>query len=99
MRLYRENKLWQSRGEETRVRSLVTSPKRAGFSPRLHEACRLLAEASREKKERGDTRIPIHIGPIVDRYVDRPLPGGTAKIDCRRSISAINGRFPPSAVD
>ncbi|RRT80735.1 hypothetical protein B296_00005322 [Ensete ventricosum] len=27
----------------------------------------------------------------VDRYVDRPLPGGTTKIGCRRSISAVDG--------
>ncbi|RWW20435.1 hypothetical protein GW17_00015458 [Ensete ventricosum] len=30
---------------------------------------------------------------LNDRYADRPLPGGTAKIDRRRSISAICGRF------
>ncbi|RZR89913.1 hypothetical protein BHM03_00017730 [Ensete ventricosum] len=28
----------------------------------------------------------VHIGPVADRYVDRPLPGGTAKIGRRRSI-------------
>ncbi|RZR72555.1 hypothetical protein BHM03_00014535 [Ensete ventricosum] len=34
------------------------------------------------------------IGPTADRYADRPLPGGTAKIDRRRSISAtpLGGR-------
>ncbi|RZS02144.1 hypothetical protein BHM03_00032122, partial [Ensete ventricosum] len=32
---------------------------------------------------------PIHTG----RYTDRPLPGGTAKIDRRRLISTVNGRF------
>ncbi|RZS28839.1 hypothetical protein BHM03_00062486, partial [Ensete ventricosum] len=29
---------------------------------------------------------PVCTGSIVDRYVDRPLPGGTAKIGRRRSI-------------
>ncbi|RWV95414.1 hypothetical protein GW17_00041964 [Ensete ventricosum] len=42
---------------------------------------------------------PIHTGPAADRYTDRPLPGGTAKIGRRRSISAVDGRFPPSIVD
>ncbi|RWW12841.1 hypothetical protein GW17_00023477 [Ensete ventricosum] len=27
------------------------------------------------------------------RYADRPLPGGTAKIDRRRSISIVDGRL------
>ncbi|RZS20983.1 hypothetical protein BHM03_00053563, partial [Ensete ventricosum] len=26
-------------------------------------------------------------------YADRPLPGDTVKIDCRRSISAVSGRL------
>ncbi|RWW50352.1 hypothetical protein BHE74_00043408, partial [Ensete ventricosum] len=30
---------------------------------------------------------------------DRPLPGGTAKIDHWRSISAVGSRFRPSAVE
>ncbi|RZR89989.1 hypothetical protein BHM03_00017802 [Ensete ventricosum] len=43
---------------------------------------------------------PVCTGPVVDRYVDRPLSGGTAKrrsiegkIDRRRSISAVGGRL------
>ncbi|RZS02811.1 hypothetical protein BHM03_00032892 [Ensete ventricosum] len=31
--------------------------------------------------------------------IDRPLPGGTAKIDHWRSISAVGSRFRPSAVE
>ncbi|RWW49798.1 hypothetical protein BHE74_00043987 [Ensete ventricosum] len=47
--------------------------------------------------------LPIHlpleliylriVPPGTYRYVDRPLPGGTAKIDRRRSISAVDGRL------
>ncbi|RWV92297.1 hypothetical protein GW17_00045342 [Ensete ventricosum] len=33
------------------------------------------------------------VPPGTYRYVDRPLPGGTAKIDRRRSISAVDGRL------
>ncbi|RWW69029.1 hypothetical protein BHE74_00023385 [Ensete ventricosum] len=43
----------------------------------------------------GKTCIVRYItGPTADRYADRPLPGGTAKIDRRRSISAtpVGGR-------
>ncbi|RZS22551.1 hypothetical protein BHM03_00055338, partial [Ensete ventricosum] len=29
---------------------------------------------------------PVHTGPAADRYADQPLPGGTAKVDRRRSI-------------
>ncbi|RWV79398.1 hypothetical protein GW17_00059474 [Ensete ventricosum] len=36
---------------------------------------------------------PVHTGPAADRYADRPLPGGTAKIGRRQSISAVCGRF------
>ncbi|RWW47610.1 hypothetical protein BHE74_00046383 [Ensete ventricosum] len=32
---------------------------------------------------------PVHTGSAADRYVDRPLPGGTAKIGCRRLISPL----------
>ncbi|RWW40369.1 hypothetical protein BHE74_00054221, partial [Ensete ventricosum] len=32
-------------------------------------------------------------GLAADRYADRPLPAGTAKIDRRRSISAVGGRL------
>ncbi|RZS17391.1 hypothetical protein BHM03_00049515, partial [Ensete ventricosum] len=32
---------------------------------------------------------PVHTGSAADRYADRPLPGGTAKIDCRRLISPL----------
>ncbi|RWV89829.1 hypothetical protein GW17_00048003 [Ensete ventricosum] len=42
---------------------------------------------------------PVHTGPAVDWYADRPLPGGTAKIGRQRSISAVDDRFPPSTVD
>ncbi|RWW39796.1 hypothetical protein BHE74_00054834, partial [Ensete ventricosum] len=33
-----------------------------------------------------------NIGPAADRYMDQPLSGGTAKIDSRRSILAVDGR-------
>ncbi|RWW27600.1 hypothetical protein GW17_00007968 [Ensete ventricosum] len=49
--------------------------------------------------ERQDPYCPIHTGPTADRYVDRPLPGGTAKIGRRQSISTVDGRFPSSMVD
>ncbi|RWW43211.1 hypothetical protein BHE74_00051153 [Ensete ventricosum] len=42
---------------------------------------------------------PVCTGPVADWYVDRSLPGGTAKIDRRRSISFIGGRFRLLAVD
>ncbi|RZR89702.1 hypothetical protein BHM03_00017475 [Ensete ventricosum] len=35
----------------------------------------------------------MHIGPAVDRYADRSLPGGTAKIDRRWSISIVGDRL------
>ncbi|RZS04777.1 hypothetical protein BHM03_00035165 [Ensete ventricosum] len=38
-------------------------------------------------------------GPTADRYTDRLLSGGTAKIDRRRLISAVGGRFRSLAVD
>ncbi|RWW31342.1 hypothetical protein GW17_00004028 [Ensete ventricosum] len=40
-----------------------------------------------------DPYRPVHTGPTADRYTDRPLPGGTAKIGRWRSISAVCGRF------
>ncbi|RRT73456.1 hypothetical protein B296_00024460 [Ensete ventricosum] len=45
----------------------------------------------REKKNLADKAPyhPVHIGPAADRYPDRPLPGGTAKIGRRRLISAV----------
>ncbi|RRT43509.1 hypothetical protein B296_00050820 [Ensete ventricosum] len=43
--------------------------------------------------------VPPGTGLAADRYADRSLLGGTAKIDRRRSISAVDGRFPPSMVD
>ncbi|RWW81028.1 hypothetical protein BHE74_00010599, partial [Ensete ventricosum] len=36
---------------------------------------------------------PIHTGPAAERYTDRPLPDGIAKIDCRWSISTVSGRL------
>ncbi|RRT65526.1 hypothetical protein B296_00014670 [Ensete ventricosum] len=36
---------------------------------------------------------PICIGPAGDRYADRSLQGGTAKIDRRRLISTVSGRL------
>ncbi|RWV81016.1 hypothetical protein GW17_00057610 [Ensete ventricosum] len=36
---------------------------------------------------------PIRTGMAGDRYADRPLQGGTAKIDRRRLISAVSGRL------
>ncbi|RRT50133.1 hypothetical protein B296_00051930 [Ensete ventricosum] len=42
---------------------------------------------------------PVHTGPAADRYVDRPLSGDTTKIGRRRSISAVDDRFRPLAVD
>ncbi|RWW72965.1 hypothetical protein BHE74_00019188 [Ensete ventricosum] len=42
---------------------------------------------------------PVRTGPTADRYVDRPLPGGTTKIGRRRLISAVGGRFRLSVVD
>ncbi|RZR94016.1 hypothetical protein BHM03_00022610 [Ensete ventricosum] len=36
---------------------------------------------------------PVHTGPAADRYADWSLPGGTAKIGRRRSISTIGGRL------
>ncbi|RWV99985.1 hypothetical protein GW17_00037077, partial [Ensete ventricosum] len=41
----------------------------------------------------------VHTDPTADRYTDRPLPGGTAKIDRQRLISAVGGRFRLSAID
>ncbi|RRT48681.1 hypothetical protein B296_00028826 [Ensete ventricosum] len=37
----------------------------------------------------------VRAGPLADRYAGRLLPGGTAKIDCQQSISAVGGRFWP----
>ncbi|RWV96827.1 hypothetical protein GW17_00040424 [Ensete ventricosum] len=39
--------------------------------------------------------VPVQTltGPPSCRYADRPLPGGTAKINHRRSISAVDGRL------
>ncbi|RWV88938.1 hypothetical protein BHE74_00048220 [Ensete ventricosum] len=42
---------------------------------------------------------PVHTGSAADRYADRSLLGGTAKIGRRRLISAVGGRFRSSAVD
>ncbi|RWW52760.1 hypothetical protein BHE74_00040803, partial [Ensete ventricosum] len=36
---------------------------------------------------------PVYTGLTADRYVDRPLPGGIAKIDHRRLISVVDGRL------
>ncbi|RRT41043.1 hypothetical protein B296_00058101 [Ensete ventricosum] len=36
---------------------------------------------------------PVYTGSAVDRYADQLLPGGTAKIGHRRSISAVGSRF------
>ncbi|RRT32611.1 hypothetical protein B296_00051539 [Ensete ventricosum] len=41
---------------------------------------------------------PIHIDPIADRYVDRPLPGGTAKIGRRRLTSVVGGRLTEKSI-
>ncbi|RRT60463.1 hypothetical protein B296_00009597 [Ensete ventricosum] len=35
---------------------------------------------------------PVRTGPTADWYADRPLPGGTAKIDRRRSIKGETNR-------
>ncbi|RWW01378.1 hypothetical protein GW17_00035588 [Ensete ventricosum] len=36
---------------------------------------------------------PVHTGPAADRYADRPLPGGTVKIDRQRSIEGEIDRW------
>ncbi|RWW34723.1 hypothetical protein GW17_00000499, partial [Ensete ventricosum] len=36
---------------------------------------------------------PVHTGLAADRYADRPLLGGTAKIDRRQLISVVDNRF------
>ncbi|RZR96902.1 hypothetical protein BHM03_00025994 [Ensete ventricosum] len=36
---------------------------------------------------------PVHTGPAADRYADWLLPGGTAKIDRQRSISAVDSQL------
>ncbi|RRT52429.1 hypothetical protein B296_00019345 [Ensete ventricosum] len=36
---------------------------------------------------------PVYTGPAVDRYADRPLPGGTTKIGLRQSVSVVDGRL------
>ncbi|RWW71005.1 hypothetical protein BHE74_00021289 [Ensete ventricosum] len=36
---------------------------------------------------------PVHIGLAANRYADRPLSGGIAKIGHRRSISTVSGRL------
>ncbi|RWV92344.1 hypothetical protein BHE74_00018183 [Ensete ventricosum] len=38
----------------------------------------------------------VRTNPPTDRYVDHPLPGGTAEIDRK---STVNSRFRPSTVD
>ncbi|RRT73477.1 hypothetical protein B296_00001184 [Ensete ventricosum] len=40
----------------------------------------------------------VHTGSAADWYADRPLPGGTAKIDRRRSISAVDGRLKEKSI-
>ncbi|RZS22045.1 hypothetical protein BHM03_00054774, partial [Ensete ventricosum] len=40
---------------------------------------------------------PVHTGPVADRYADRPLPVGTAKIG-RRLISAVGGRLTEKSI-
>ncbi|RWW17994.1 hypothetical protein GW17_00018049 [Ensete ventricosum] len=42
---------------------------------------------------------PVHTGLAADRYADRSLPGGIAKIGCRQLISTVGDRFRPLAVD
>ncbi|RRT38869.1 hypothetical protein B296_00033937, partial [Ensete ventricosum] len=37
--------------------------------------------------------MAVRIGPPGYQYADRLLPGGTAKIDRRRLISAVGGRL------
>ncbi|RWV81699.1 hypothetical protein GW17_00056854, partial [Ensete ventricosum] len=36
---------------------------------------------------------PVRTGLAADRYADRSLPGGTAKIGRRQSISTVGGRL------
>ncbi|RWW31409.1 hypothetical protein GW17_00003982 [Ensete ventricosum] len=57
--------------------------------------------AGRETEATSDKApyLPVHTGPIADRYAHQPLPGGTAKISHRRLISAACGRFRLSTVD
>ncbi|RWW08543.1 hypothetical protein GW17_00028004 [Ensete ventricosum] len=42
---------------------------------------------------------PIHTNLAADRFADRPLPGGTAKIGRRQLILAVGDRFRLSAVN
>ncbi|RWW39318.1 hypothetical protein BHE74_00055367 [Ensete ventricosum] len=64
--------------------------KRAGLD---HPKLRILADSNQGFLYRS---IPpyraVRTGPLGYRYADRPLLGGTAKIDCRRSIEGEKGK-------
>ncbi|RWV98716.1 hypothetical protein GW17_00038418 [Ensete ventricosum] len=40
----------------------------------------------------------VRTGPPGYQYIDRPLPGGTAKIDHRQSISAVGGQLREKSI-
>ncbi|RZS03250.1 hypothetical protein BHM03_00033412 [Ensete ventricosum] len=58
-----------------------------------HPKLRILADSNQGFLYRS---IPpyraVRTGPLGYRYADRPLLGGTAKIDCRRSIEGEKGK-------
>ncbi|RZR91536.1 hypothetical protein BHM03_00019675 [Ensete ventricosum] len=93
------------RGDFIPFLSFYSTP-RSPFSPhgekrRLHSLLVILfsflaSSPGSGRRKPANEKLPM--GKCY-RYVDRPLPSGTAKIDRRRSISAVGSRFRPSAVD
>ncbi|RZR81701.1 hypothetical protein BHM03_00007984 [Ensete ventricosum] len=81
--------------------SLLTGRPRSQplFLPR-EETERLPARGERSRRPRCKASYClVHTGPAADRYADRPLPSGTAKISRRRLISVVGDRFQLSMVD
>ncbi|RWW10318.1 hypothetical protein GW17_00026146, partial [Ensete ventricosum] len=53
----------------------------------------IMAEGKQHALAIGYTKLSAKDIPPGYWYADRPLPGGTVKIDRRRSISAVSGRL------
>ncbi|RZR94117.1 hypothetical protein BHM03_00022744, partial [Ensete ventricosum] len=85
---------------QTKLESrLVTSASRSS-SPRATAIQGLSSKRWTPRQRNGKAPYrPVHTCPIADRYADRSLPGGTAKISRQRLISVVVDRFRLSAVD